>query len=119
MTTLQKKVFQILQIFTQICDQLQLKYFLVCGSALGAVKYGGFVPWDDDADVAHRIPEALAGRLDDGHRVKAGAYAHQQAADEQREERVQFEFDDQRQDDRDGHKKGQDEREVTVHEGLL
>ena len=52
MTTLQKKVFQILQIFTQICDQLQLKYFLVCGSALGAVKYGGFVPWDDDADVA-------------------------------------------------------------------
>lgn len=52
MTPLQKKVFQILQIFTQICDQLQLKYFLVCGSALGAVKYGGFVPWDDDVDVA-------------------------------------------------------------------
>ena len=74
---------------------------------------------DDDADVAHRVPEALAGRLDDGHRVKAGAYAHQQAADEQREERVQFELDDQRQDDRDGHKKGQDEREVTVHERLL
>ena len=43
MTPFQKKVFQILQIFTQICDQLQLKYFLVCGSALGAVKYGGFV----------------------------------------------------------------------------
>lgn len=52
MTPIQKKVFQILQIFTQICDQLQLKYFLVCGSALGAVKYGGFVPWDDDVDVA-------------------------------------------------------------------
>ena len=33
MTPFQKKVFQILQIFTQICDQLQLKYFLVCGSA--------------------------------------------------------------------------------------
>ena len=26
---------------------------------------------DDDADVAHRVPEALAGGLDDGHRVKA------------------------------------------------
>lgn len=52
MTPIQQKVFQILQIFTQICDQLQLKYFLVCGSALGAVKYGGFVPWDDDVDVA-------------------------------------------------------------------
>lgn len=52
MTPFQKKVFQILQIFTHICDQLQLKYFLVCGSALGTVKYGGFVPWDDDVDVA-------------------------------------------------------------------
>lgn len=52
MTPIQKKVFQMLQIFTQICDQLQLKYFLVCGSALGAVKYAGFIPWDDDADVA-------------------------------------------------------------------
>lgn len=52
MTPIQKKVFQMLQIFTQICDRLQLKYFLVCGSALGAVKYGGFVPWDDDVDVA-------------------------------------------------------------------
>ena len=31
---------------------------------------------DDDADVAHRVPEALAGRLDDGHRVKAGAYLY-------------------------------------------
>ena len=45
MTPIQKKVFQMLQIFTRICDRLQLKYFLVCGSALGAVKYGGFVPW--------------------------------------------------------------------------
>lgn len=52
MTPIQKKVLQILQSFMQICDQLQLKYFLVCGSALGAVKYGGFVPWDDDVDVA-------------------------------------------------------------------
>lgn len=52
MTPIQKKVFQMLQIFTQICDQLHLKYFLVCGSALGAVKYSGFIPWDDDIDVA-------------------------------------------------------------------
>lgn len=52
MTQIQMKVFQMLQIFMQICDHLKLKYFLVCGSALGAVKYGGFIPWDDDADVA-------------------------------------------------------------------
>lgn len=52
MTDLQKVEFDILQCFTQICDKLQLPYFLVCGSALGAVKYGGFIPWDDDVDVA-------------------------------------------------------------------
>lgn len=52
MNELQKTEFQLLECFSHICEQLQLRYFLVCGSALGAVKYGGFVPWDDDIDVA-------------------------------------------------------------------
>ena len=51
MNELQKTEFEMLKIFINICDQLNLKYFLVCGSALGAVKYGGFIPWDDDMDV--------------------------------------------------------------------
>lgn len=38
--------------FIDICEKLQLQYFLVCGSALGSVKYQGFIPWDDDIDVA-------------------------------------------------------------------
>lgn len=52
MTDLQKVEFDILHCFIQICDKLHLPYYLVCGSALGAVKYGGFIPWDDDVDVA-------------------------------------------------------------------
>lgn len=52
MTGLQKKEFEILKNFIQICEKLDIKYFFVCGSALGAVKYGGFIPWDDDIDVA-------------------------------------------------------------------
>lgn len=51
MTELQKKSFELLQIFIKICDKWEIPYFLVCGSALGAVKYGGFIPWDDDMDV--------------------------------------------------------------------
>lgn len=51
MNELQKKEFELLTLFTQVCDQLGLQYFLVCGSALGAVKYQGFIPWDDDIDV--------------------------------------------------------------------
>lgn len=52
MNDLQKKEFELLKIFICICKKYNLKYYLVCGSALGAVKYGGFIPWDDDVDVA-------------------------------------------------------------------
>lgn len=52
MTDLQKIEFEMLKEFVRICDELNLTYFLVCGSALGAVKYQGFIPWDDDLDVA-------------------------------------------------------------------
>ncbi len=51
MTELQKKSLELLQIFIKICEKWEIPYFLVCGSALGAVKYGGFIPWDDDIDV--------------------------------------------------------------------
>ena len=51
MTQLQAKEFEILKEFVRICDELNIRYYLVCGTALGAVKYGGFIPWDDDIDV--------------------------------------------------------------------
>lgn len=52
MNELQRTEFEILKEFDAVCRKLELPYFLVCGSALGAVKYGGFIPWDDDVDVA-------------------------------------------------------------------
>lgn len=52
MTELQSKEFELLKCFVDICDKLNLKYYLVCGTALGAIKYNGFIPWDDDIDVA-------------------------------------------------------------------
>lgn len=52
MTPLQKKELNIFLEFERICKKLSLKYYLVCGSALGAEKYEGFIPWDDDMDVA-------------------------------------------------------------------
>lgn len=52
MNDLQKVEFEILKVFVNICNRLNLRYYLVCGSALGAAKYGGFIPWDDDIDVA-------------------------------------------------------------------
>lgn len=57
MTDLQKIEFDMLKIFVGICERLDLKYYLVCGSALGAVKYEGFIPWDDDVDVGLLRPD--------------------------------------------------------------
>lgn len=57
MNDLQRKEFELLKCFTEICDILSIKYYLVCGSALGAVKYKGFIPWDDDVDVAMLRPD--------------------------------------------------------------
>lgn len=36
----------------QVCKEKGIRYFLRGGSVLGAVKYHGFVPWDDDIDIA-------------------------------------------------------------------
>ena len=51
MNQLQKIELEMLKAFIDVCDKLNLKYYLVCGTALGAVKYNGFIPWDDDIDV--------------------------------------------------------------------
>lgn len=52
MNELQKTELEILRAFIGVCEKLNMQYYLVCGSALGAVKYSGFIPWDDDIDVA-------------------------------------------------------------------
>ena len=43
--------FQLLQCFDAYCRQNNIRYFLSNGTLLGAVKYKGFIPWDDDVDV--------------------------------------------------------------------
>lgn len=52
MNKLQQVEFEILNEFIKVCQTLNLQYYLICGSALGSAKYKGFIPWDDDIDVA-------------------------------------------------------------------
>lgn len=57
MTELQTVELNLLKELLALCEKLSLRSYLVCGSALGAVKYGGFIPWDDDIDVALPRPD--------------------------------------------------------------
>lgn len=43
---------EIFKEFVKVCDKLNLTYYMVHGSLLGAIKHNGFFPFDDDIDVA-------------------------------------------------------------------
>jgi len=45
-------VFNIILEIDRICRKNNIPYALSFGSALGLVEFGGFIPWDDDADIA-------------------------------------------------------------------
>jgi len=42
---------------SRICDRHNLRYYVTDGTALGAVRHAGFIPWDDDLDVAMPRPD--------------------------------------------------------------
>ncbi len=48
---LQLTELEILKVFDKFCLEHNLEYSLYCGSALGAIRHKGFIPWDDDIDV--------------------------------------------------------------------
>ena len=41
----------------RICRKCNIKYNIIAGTLLGAIRHGGYIPWDDDADVALLRPE--------------------------------------------------------------
>lgn len=51
MTKVQERLLEMLSYFHKLCEKNELRYYLLYGTALGAARHEGFIPWDDDIDV--------------------------------------------------------------------
>lgn len=54
---LQKIELEMMIEFDRICRKHDIKYTIIGGTLIGAVRNGGFIPWDDDVDIAMTRPE--------------------------------------------------------------
>lgn len=50
--TFQKRSIVLLTAIDKVCKEHNLTYYIIAGTLLGAVRHKGFIPWDDDMDIA-------------------------------------------------------------------
>ena len=54
---IQEVSLDILRQVAELCEKLDLRYYLIYGTLIGAVRHHGFIPWDDDVDIMMPRPD--------------------------------------------------------------
>lgn len=52
-----KGILVILKKIIEICDKININYYMAYGSLIGVVRHRGFIPWDDDLDLYMMRPD--------------------------------------------------------------
>lgn len=52
-------ILDVYKAFAEVCDRNGLRYYATGGTALGAMRHGGFIPWDDDFDLVMPRPDYI------------------------------------------------------------
>ena len=54
---LHRRILRILMAVDRCCQEHHLRYYIWAGTMIGAVRHKGFIPWDDDIDIAMPRPD--------------------------------------------------------------
>ena len=47
-----KHILKIAKAVDEVCEKHNLRYYIWAGTMIGAIRHKGFIPWDDDLDIA-------------------------------------------------------------------
>ena len=57
MNAIQEKILDIYKLVGDLCDKHDIPFYAIGGTCIGAVRHKGFIPWDDDLDIAIPIQD--------------------------------------------------------------